>query len=307
MDNYEVTSIELLGYIGGMVLAVALVPQVYASFKSWSTADLSYGWQCVYILGLLLNFVYFVLVDAVAAWVTLCIEIFFALLLFGLKLKIDGCKSRASANVESGVRMSVERTTSGQIAMNQIGQITRKVSFGQSMGRLKVGDAFKLARRPSVKSGDLVSDVYRGFHYTVDATFTKVLPAGFGNDMMAAMLEAAKNNNVRAVNHMIEIFDGSDSPPGWASAVLIDESHMSSHCYSDQGMLAFDCFTCGANPEGTRAVTATVIDFLKEHLGDDARIDVGHMPRFPVRKASRPSDPKAIGNNESSGSLPVSC
>ena len=31
--------------------------------------------------------------------------------------------------------------------------------------------------------------------------------------------------------------------------VLIDESHVSAHCYAEEGILAVDCFTCGGvNP-----------------------------------------------------------
>ena len=44
--------------------------------------------------------------------------------------------------------------------------------------------------------------------------------------------------------HMVP-FDGSTSPPGFAAVVLIDESHITAHCYADQGLLAVDCFTCG--------------------------------------------------------------
>lgn len=40
-------------------------------------------------------------------------------------------------------------------------------------------------------------------------------------------------------------FDGSTSPPGFAAVVLIDESHLTAHCYADRGLLAVDCFTCG--------------------------------------------------------------
>jgi len=36
------------------------------------------------------------------------------------------------------------------------------------------------------------------------------------------------------------------SPRGFAAVVLIDESHVSAHCYEDEGILAVDCFTCGA-------------------------------------------------------------
>ena len=44
-------------------------------------------------------------------------------------------------------------------------------------------------------------------------------------------------------------FDGTESPPGFAAVVLIDESHVSAHCYAEEGILAVDCFTCGGvNP-----------------------------------------------------------
>ena len=42
-----------------------------------------------------------------------------------------------------------------------------------------------------------------------------------------------------------EVFDGEKSPAGFASIVLIDESHVTAHCYSDKGWLALDAFTCG--------------------------------------------------------------
>ena len=68
LHDYELDYVEGLGYLGGFILAVALIPQVVHSYKTQSTADLSYSWQITYILGLWLNFVYFWLVDAVAAW-----------------------------------------------------------------------------------------------------------------------------------------------------------------------------------------------------------------------------------------------
>ena len=36
-----------------------------------------------------------------------------------------------------------------------------------------------------------------------------------------------------------------NTPPGFTSIILIDESHYSAHCYSDRGWLALDVFTCG--------------------------------------------------------------
>ena len=100
---------EFLGYAGGVVLAVALFPQVVHTCKTKSTADISFGWQCTYIVGLVMNYVYFVLIGATAAWVTLTVELLFACVLFVLKVKYDGlmCSSTVkSSKTGSGVRNS---------------------------------------------------------------------------------------------------------------------------------------------------------------------------------------------------------
>ena len=44
-----------------------------------------------------------------------------------------------------------------------------------------------------------------------------------------------------------KVFDGDESPPGFAAIVLIDESHVTAHCYSEKGWLAIDAFTCGSH------------------------------------------------------------
>ena len=45
-------------------------------------------------------------------------------------------------------------------------------------------------------------------------------------------------------------------------SVLIDESHVSAHCYSERGLLAIDAFTCGTtNPE-------SIVSQLKSSLED---------------------------------------
>jgi len=38
---------------------------------------------------------------------------------------------------------------------------------------------------------------------------------------------------------------GHNSPPGFACVIMLDESHCSAHSYADEGLLAFDFFTCG--------------------------------------------------------------
>ena len=99
-----------------------------------------------------------------------------------------------------------------------------------------------------------------GTHIMVDYTgfFPKVNNL---TDWIISTMEAAVDNAVaRRVHSHIEHFDGSNSPPGFAAVILLDESHLSAHCYSTKGWLAIDCFTCG----GTDA--DEIIDYLHRQL-----------------------------------------
>tara|TARA_Y100000588_G_scaffold181801_2_gene195572 strand:- start:2784 stop:3167 length:384 start_codon:yes stop_codon:yes gene_type:complete len=66
-----------------------------------------------------------------------------------------------------------------------------------------------------------------------------------GDLILALLRESVRVSGVREVHSHVESFDGENSPPGFAAVVLIDESHVSAHCYTDRGLLAVDVFTCG--------------------------------------------------------------
>ena len=71
-----------------------------------------------------------------------------------------------------------------------------------------------------------------------------------GNWMLQIMRDAVINSEAKEVHSHVEQFDGNTSPPGFAAVVLLDESHVTAHCYSEKGWLAIDCFTCGqCDPE----------------------------------------------------------
>jgi S-adenosylmethionine decarboxylase len=279
---------EILGYIGGLVLSFALVPQVVHTYRTQSTRDISYGWQAIYITGLVLNYIYFVLLNATAGWVTLTIELFFALFLTCMKLKIDGCKRVDTTDVikdqaydEEAATDSSEEATDSFIPTMRSSNLT---DLDQPMSEMLMHDAVRFQERSSAKNPSrftLVRDAYRGFHIMIDAVFTNELPIDFGVTLMDEMRRLAALHNVRCVHHHVETFDGSLSPPGFAAVGLLDESHMTAHCYSDQGLLAFDVFTCGSMPENTRKVARDVLAFLKLHLSADTEYLVHHMPRFP--------------------------
>ena len=81
-----------------------------------------------------------------------------------------------------------------------------------------------------------------------------------GQWILKILQNAVNKCGIREVHSHVEIFDGEHSPPGFAAVVLIDESHVSAHCYSDRGWLAIDAFTCGGHdPEN-------IVDIIHEDL-----------------------------------------
>ena len=81
-----------------------------------------------------------------------------------------------------------------------------------------------------------------------------------GRWVLKILQNAVNKCGIREVHSHVEIFDGEHSPPGFAAVVLIDESHISAHCYSERGWLAIDAFTCGDHdPEN-------IVDIIHESL-----------------------------------------
>ena len=70
---------------------------------------------------------------------------------------------------------------------------------------------------------------------------------GDGEWVLGVLRECVRKSGIREVRSHVEVFDGTESPLGIAAAVLIDESHVTAHCYSERGLLAIDVFTCGGS------------------------------------------------------------
>lgn len=79
-------SIQLTGYLAGFVLAIALVPQVWKSWKTKSTADVSLLWSLIYTFGLALFLVYGIGIRQMPVIVMNTLEILLAISLVTAKL-----------------------------------------------------------------------------------------------------------------------------------------------------------------------------------------------------------------------------
>jgi S-adenosylmethionine decarboxylase len=75
------------------------------------------------------------------------------------------------------------------------------------------------------------------------------------------MQDAIANTSMTIVHKKLCILGNTpESPPGFTSIILIDESHCSSHCYSDRGWLAVDTFTCG------KTDPVPIMEYIKENI-----------------------------------------
>ena len=95
--------------------------------------------------------------------------------------------------------------------------------------------------------------------------------------MLKLMQYAVKNANVREVHAHVEEFDGTQSPPGFAAVVLLDESHVSAHCYYGKGLLAIDAFTCGGSDPNL------IIDIIHHKLSSEMK-DIRQVSRNEINR-----------------------
>ncbi|WIA41022.1 hypothetical protein OEZ86_004660 [Tetradesmus obliquus] len=80
---------DALGYVGGGILALSLVPQVVKLLLTRSAADISLLWSLLYLLGTVLSLVYLLLIDALAGAIPVAFEVAGCLVTLGLKLAYD--------------------------------------------------------------------------------------------------------------------------------------------------------------------------------------------------------------------------
>ena len=110
-----------------------------------------------------------------------------------------------------------------------------------------------------------------GAHIMLDCTGAPVVDGAW---MLSLMERAVDASGSRRVHSRVEQFDGSVSPPGFAAVVLLDESHVSAHCYSDRGWLAIDAFTCGGTDPAR--ITEVIERELRENFPE---MEINHRKR----------------------------
>ena len=87
-----------IGYIGGIVLSVCLIPQIYRVYKTKQVENISYLWQILYIIGICLHLYYGIYYNLSPIYIPTIIELCFILIL--LILNITYSKEQINRIVE---------------------------------------------------------------------------------------------------------------------------------------------------------------------------------------------------------------
>ena len=65
---------ETCGYLAAILFASSLIPQLYKSCKSKNLVDISYGWQAIYIIAIILGLIYSIHKDLPPIYLSSSIE-----------------------------------------------------------------------------------------------------------------------------------------------------------------------------------------------------------------------------------------
>jgi S-adenosylmethionine/arginine decarboxylase-like enzyme/uncharacterized protein with PQ loop repeat len=280
---------DAIGYLGGVFLAVCTLPQLWHMYKTQSASDLQKRFLILYLAGCLLTFAYLVKLDAWAAWVTMTVEVYYLnhrtlfrihdeilvfqifLTLFTLfyKIYLDYRSSKSIFPSSEGMKQN-----SAIIDLSNLKICASLIRAEFDNDELPVNHQFT-----SLTDTDLSymtppsffpDSRFRGFHILLDYSgFEAKDPGELSVWTMRTIQAALKANEIRCVHSHSEVFDDvkdAQTPPGFTAVCLLDESHVSAHCYSAIGLLAIDVFTCGGKPNQTFAAARDIHRAVMDHL-----------------------------------------
>jgi len=85
--------LEIVGYLGGLLIAIALTPQLIKTFKTKSAKDLSLLWTTISLIGLILYGIYAAINSIFPLLTFAIIESIMIIILISMKIKYDRAKN----------------------------------------------------------------------------------------------------------------------------------------------------------------------------------------------------------------------
>ena len=80
---------DIVGYVGGAILALCIVPQLLKLWRSKSSRDISWAFTILYIIGLVMTLIYLWSKGAIATFACVVVQIIGGLFMLGLKVGLE--------------------------------------------------------------------------------------------------------------------------------------------------------------------------------------------------------------------------
>ena len=77
---------DIIGYSGGIILSVCLIPQIIKIYQTKHVENLSYTWQLMYIIGISLHLYYAIYYNLLPILIPTILEILLVMLMIFLKI-----------------------------------------------------------------------------------------------------------------------------------------------------------------------------------------------------------------------------
>jgi len=120
----------------------------------------------------------------------------------------------------------------------------------------------------------------RGCHVACDLSGLVEDPRQFMNWILERARRRLDDAGIHRLGEVSKVIDQSqrNTPPGFAAAIIIDESHFTAHAYTEMGHLSLDLFTCGSTDP--RPVLEGLIEDLRERHPGLEMVRWFETPRF---------------------------
>jgi uncharacterized protein with PQ loop repeat len=280
---------ELIGYVGGFILSFALLPQVVHTYRTKSTRDLSYTWQVMYITGLILYYIYLVLVEATAGWVTLTLELLMAIFLLVMKLQNDGCRRRPTSIVVDGpeIKPVVDDSRTQHDDEEEPGKDVESVALPSIANGWS--DSHCHATCSTVVAHNVIGLASLTF---ANAMQTELQRLCIANDLV---LHSCHVDSMCSINAYVLDKQGEARDFG-VSAWMGPNVHVLAAYRSEEATLCLTIHTASGGPATLsasalhRSLTRDMVLFLQQHLSVAVRIVVQEMRTLPEASYQESTD-----------------
>jgi uncharacterized protein with PQ loop repeat len=103
-----ITLTDALGFIGGIILSICMLPQLSLMYQTKSAKDISMLFTILYSIGLVMTAIYMTLIRAWAGAIPIWIETFLALILLSGKFFLD--RSAKDSDEHNTIRQERQET-----------------------------------------------------------------------------------------------------------------------------------------------------------------------------------------------------